>query len=164
MCDDYCCNEEYEDEEVETLKVAGAANLGRVHVDSNARARLVKEFDNPYDATIREEVIMSPEDKLEFISLLLANDKGAIAAVESFLKALREEDRMTASTQTIWFKSVQDEYGFYRYTINHGLGAHRVGVEVEDTKAFVFSVTDPDTVVISSPDDLWGVEVYVEVL
>ncbi len=102
---------------------------------------------------------LSLSDKMEFISLLLADDSGAIITVEAFLEALREPV-VTEVFHTLW-NGQETTDGFHVYHVNHGLDSNEVLVSLDTNELFTYSVKDANTVVVVCPEPLFGVDVEV---
>lgn len=130
------------------------------HYDDEPDESWLDGYTSTEGITINREARMSPEDKLEFISLLLSDDVGATTTVESFLESMRYEPPTEAS-HTLWHRAHPDSNGFHLYTVTHGLMTRELTVALDDFKEFTYSVKDDNTIVIMSPEDLWGIDVYV---
>lgn len=103
---------------------------------------------------------LSEEDRIEFISLLLSNDNGAMAVAAEYLNSRRTV--VTEALHTLW-SGQETTDGFYVYHINHNLGTEQVLVSLDSTEMWTYAVKDHNTIVVVCPEKLWGVDVTVEI-
>ncbi len=106
-----------------------------------------------------QNITLSPEDRIDFISRLCKDEQGAIEVVAEYLAEVRRPVK-TEEEHTFW--TGQFDGQFYRYVMNHGLGTTKIAVSLDTPVSFTYSLDNENQITVVSSTELFGVDIRVE--